>query len=206
MGMVSSLDMDEERESAVIISKCRVFRVLCLVLTLLLIDAVFFMPEVCAGQLDSKNKEYVTLDLIGYNYTDRDINDYDVDGQGGGIIQLSSPTSGGSGIACCVRLAMGRSTPIIVRVRWQVDGCTYLMRSEFTGSTQRLSHYFYKEDYVEVPLPEGVNPRHLESHFYPDGSVTVRLTKDISLPLLSLRESRPEKSKFPKCKNDKKPE
>lgn len=188
-----------------IISNFRVLKVFCLLIALLLIDSIYFMPRAGAAQLDGKNNEYVTLDLIGYNYTDRDINDYDVDGQSGGIIQLSSPTSGGSGIVCCVRLAMGRSTPIIVRVRWQVDGCTYLMKSEFTGSTQRLSHYFYKEDYVEVPRPKGIKPRHLESHFYPDGSVAVRLTSDISLPLLSLRESRPEKSKFQKCKNDKKP-
>jgi hypothetical protein len=188
------------------ISNCQVFRVLCLVATLLLINAVFFMPRVSAEQLESKNNEYVTLDLIGYNYTDRHINDYNVDGQGGGIIQLSSPTSGGSGIVCCVRLAMGRSTPIIVRVRWQVDGCTYLMKSEFTGSTQRISHYFYKEEYVEVPRPKGIKPSHFESHFYPDGSVAVRLTNDISLPLLSLRELRPDKSKFTKCKNDEKPE
>jgi len=190
----------------VIISNFQVLRVLCLVAALLLIDVVFFMPRVCAEQIESKNNEHVTLDLLGYNYTDRDINDYDVDGEGGGIIQLSSPTSGGSGIVCCVRLAMGRSTPIIVRVRWQVDGCTYLMTSERTKKTQRMYHYFYKEEYVEVPHPQGVKPRHLETHFYPDGSVAVRLTDRISLPLLSLRESRPDKSKFPKCENDKKPE
>ena len=164
------------------------------------------MASAWAEEIKSKNNEYVTLDLLGYNYTDRDINDYDVDGEGGGIVAMSSPTSGGSGIVCCVRLSIGRSTPIIVRVRWQVDGCTYLMRSAFTGSTQRMHHYFYKEEYVEVPRPKGIKPRHLESHFYPDGSVVVRLTDDISLPLLSLKELRPEKSKFPKCKNDKKPE
>lgn len=164
------------------------------------------MAPAWAEQLKSKNNEYVTLDLLGYNYTDRHINDYDVDGQGGGIIQMSSPTSGGSGSVCCVRLAIGRSTPIIVRVRWQVDGCTYLMRSERTGNTQRIYHYFYKEEYVEVPPPKGIKPSHLESHFYPDGSVRVMLTADMSLPRLSLNESRSDKSKFPKCKNDKKPE
>jgi hypothetical protein len=189
-----------------IIPNCQVFRALCLAATLLLIDAIFFMPPAWSEQLESKNNGYVTLDLIGYNYTDRHINDYDVDGQSGGVIQLSSRTSGGSGIVCCVRLATGRSTPIIVRVRWQVDGCTYLMRSERTGSTQRIYHYFYKEEYVEVPRPKGNKPSHLESHFFPDGSVLVVLSDGMSLPRLSLNESRPDKSKFPKCKNDKKPE
>lgn len=79
------------------------------------------------------------------------------------------------------------------------------MRSAFTGSTQRISHHFFKEAYVKVHRPKSIKPTHLETHFYPDGSVVVQLTDDMSLPLLSLNESRPDKSKFPKCKNDKKP-
>jgi hypothetical protein len=169
-------------------------------------DLILFVSGAGAAQEKTKDGEYISLDLIGYNYTDRDINDYDVDGQGGGDIQLSSPTSGGGGIVCCARLAMRESEPIIVRVRWQIGGCTYLMRSEFTGSTQRVSHYFYKEEYVKVHRPRGIKPSHLESHFYPDGSVVVLLTDEMSLPRLSLSESRSEQSKFPKCKNDKKPE
>jgi hypothetical protein len=190
----------------VIFSNCQVVRVLCLLSALLLIDFICFMPRARATQIEKENNAYVTLDLIGYNYTDRHISDYNVDNQGGGNVRLSSPTSGGGGIVCCVRLAMGGADPIIVRVRWQVGGCTYLMRSEFTGSTQRVFHYFYKEAYVEVNRPKGIKPSHLESHFYPDGSVVVLLTDDMSLPRLSLDESRPNKSKFQKCKNDKKPE
>jgi hypothetical protein len=171
-----------------------------------LTNPILFMSRAGAAQFEGQNDEYISLDLIGYNYTDRHISSYRVDSQGGGNIRLSSPTSGGGGIVCCVRLATGESDPIIVRVRWQVDGCTYLMRSEFTGSTQRVFHYFYKEKYVKVYRPKGIKPSHLESHFYPDGSVVVLLTDDMSLPRLSLSESRPDKSKFPKCKNDKKPE
>lgn len=189
-----------------IFSKSQTFKVFRLLFALLLIDSACFMPQAGAAQLDGRNNEYVTLDLIGYNYTDRHIGNYDVDGQSGGDVRLSSPTSGGGGIVCCVRLAMGKSGPIIVRVRWQVDGCTYLMRSAFTGATQRMSHYFFKEEYVEVPRPKGIKPSHLETHFYPNGSVVVRLTDDMSFPLLSLNEARPDKSKFPKCKNDKKPD
>lgn len=108
-----------------IISKCQIFKAFYLLVALLLIDSACFMPRAGAEQLGGKNNEYVTLDLIGYNYTDRHISDYDVDGQGGGDVRLSSPTSGGGGIVCCVRLATGEEDPIIVRVRWQVDGCTY---------------------------------------------------------------------------------
>lgn len=187
------------------ISNYRVLNDFCL-LALLLINFICFMPEARGAQPARESSEYIVLDLIGYNYTDRHISDYNVDNQSGGIIRLSSPTSGGSGIVCCVRLATGEGDPIIVRVRWQVDGCTYLMRSEFTGSAQRVAHYFYKEAYVQVRRPKTIKPSHLESHFYPDGSVVVLLTDDLSLPRLSLSESRPNKSKFPKCKNDKKPE
>jgi hypothetical protein len=176
-----------------------------LLAALLLIDSIFFMSLAGAGQIEKKSDEYMSLDLIGYNYTDRHISNYNVDAQGGGNIRLSSPTSGGSGIVCCVRLATWESDPIVVRVRWQVDGCTYLMRSTITGRTRESVYYFYKEAYVEVRRPKGVKPSHLETHFYPDGSVLVLLTDDMSLPRLSLSESRPDKSKFPRCKDEKKP-
>jgi hypothetical protein len=183
----------------------QVFRAFCLVTALLLVCFTGLLPQASAAQLEDKINEYVVLDLIGYNYTNRHIRSYDVDGNGGGDVRLSSPTSGGGGIVCCVRLSMKGKNPIIVRIRWQVDGCSYLMNSERSGTTQRLSNYFYKEEYIEVPRPEGIKPRHLESHFYPDGSVVVRLTYDMSTPRLSLSESRPDKSKFPKCENDKNP-
>jgi hypothetical protein len=187
-------------------SNLKEFRDLFSLTILLLVVAILFVPKAAAANLERKNNDYVIVDLIGYNYTDRNIDSYDVDGQGGDQARLSSPTSGGSGIVCCVRLAIGGKNPIVLRVRWQVDGCTYLMKSELTGSTQRVFHYFYKEAYVEVPPPKGIKPSHLETHFYPDGSVVLALTDNMSLPRLSLSESRPEKSKFPKCKNDKKPE
>ena len=181
-------------------------KVICLLFVLSLASSIFFAPRVEAQASKKENIEFVNLDLIGYNYTDRHISEYIVEEQGGGDVRLSSPTSGGSGIVCCMRLAMETPIPIIVRVRWQVGGCTYLMRSDFTGSTQRVTHYFFKEEYVEVHRAKGIKPSHLESHFYPDGSVLVLLTDDMSLPRLSLSESRPNKSKFTKCKNDKKPD
>jgi hypothetical protein len=189
----------------VIISNCQVFRIFCLLAALLLINSIFFMLPAGAQWLETKSGEYISLDLIGYNYTDGHISNYNVDAQGGGNIRLSSSISGGSGIVCCVRLATLELDPIVVRVRWQVDGCTYLMRSTITGRTRESVYYFYKEAYVEVRRPKGVKPSHLETHFYLDGSVLVLLTDDMSLPRLSLSESRPDKSKFPRCKDDKKP-
>lgn len=156
-----------------------------------------------AEQLGARD-EHLGVDLIGYNYTDSHINNYSVDGSDGGDIRLSSPTSGGGGIVCCISLSI--RNPLIVRVRWQVGSCSYMMKSSITGRTQKLVHDFYKEEYVEVRRPKGMRPRHLESHFYPDGSVMVLLTDNMSLPRLSLSEARPDKSKFQRCKDDKKPE
>ncbi len=147
--------------------------------------------------------EQLGVDLIGYNYTNSHISNYSVDGSGGGDIRLSSPTSGGGGIVCCISLPT--RNPIIVRVRWQIGGCSYLMKSPITGRTRTLIHDFYREKYVEVLRPKGMRPRHLESHFYPDGSVMVLLTNNMSLPRLSLSETRPDKSQFQRCKDDKKP-
>jgi hypothetical protein len=171
-----------------------------------IIGSAFFVQPVGAAPLGRQAEENVLLDLIGYNYTDRHINSYSIDGQGGGDVRLSSPTSGGGGIVCCVELRKRHSKPIIVRVRWQVDGCTYLVKSTITGRKREYTHHFYREAYVEVPRPERINPSHLESHFYPNGSVQVKLTEHMSLPRMSLNEKRPDQSQFPRCKDDKKPE
>lgn len=159
-----------------------------------------------AAQVEMADDQYVLLDFVGYNYTDRYIGNYSIDGQGGGDVRLSSPTSGGGGIVCCVKLLKGKANPVIVRVRWQFNGCTYLVKSMITGRAHEYTHDFYKEADVEIYPVAGINPSHLESHFYPDGSVQLQLTEHLSLPRLSLDEKRPDQSKFPRCKNDKKPE
>ena len=93
-----------------------------------------------------------------------------------------------------------------MRVRWQVGGCSYIETDPATGSQQELHHYIYKEKYVEVARPVGIKPNHLETHFFPDGSVEVQITEEMSLPRLRLSEDRVEKLKFLKCKNGEKPE
>jgi len=159
-----------------------------------------------AGQHSKGGKiDYLMLGLSGYNYTDRLIEEYSVDGTSGGYIRQSSPTSGGSGTTCCVRLAKERQGIIRVNVRWQVDGCRYLVR-DFTGRSEEYRHFFYREQEVDVAIPSGKNISYIESHFYPDGHVEVRLTDTTSLPSLKLDKTRPDRSKFPRCKNDKEPQ
>jgi hypothetical protein len=151
-------------------------------------------------------EKYFLLGLVGYNYTDRHISNYTVNGAGGFDVMLSSPTSGGSGITCCVRLAKKSLIPPRVKVRWQYDGCIYLIKDDQDGKADRVRHYYYKEAEVDVQRADGGTPEYLETHFYSDGTVQVAATDDLSRPRLKLDENRLDKSLFPKCKNDEKPE
>jgi hypothetical protein len=162
--------------------------------------------QVDAASNGKPNDEYVILDLVGYNYTDRNIDNYSVNGQGGGNVRLSSPTSGGSGIVCCVRLWNDTAGPMQVEIRWQVDGCKYIVRSSVSGHVQEIIHDFYKEAEVTVSRDRGIKPKRLEVHFYQDGSVQAALTENFSLPRVLRDERRADKSSFPRCKDDAKPE
>jgi hypothetical protein len=172
----------------------------------------FFIVANCYAQQSEisggkkRNDGYIVLGLLGYNYTDRHISDYSVNGGGGGNISMSSPTSGGSGVSCCVRFSKSYTGPIQVKVRWQVDGCVYLIKDDRTGKADKVRHYYYKETEVDVQRVPGEIPKYIETHFYADGTVRVRLAEHGSAPLLALNEKRPDKSHFPKCKDDKKPE
>lgn len=154
---------------------------------------------------DSKENSEWLLGLVGYNYTDREIEDYSIDGVGGGHIRKSSPTSGGGGTTCCVRLLKELNGTIQVKVRWQVDGCRYLIK-DLDGNSEAARHFFYREEEVSVTIPPGKTIAYLETHFYPNGRPQVRLTEYSSLPALALDKKRPDRSLFPRCKDDQHPE
>lgn len=152
----------------------------------------------------SSERKPLSLGLIGYNYTDRYIDIYTVDENGGGNLFVSSAGSGGGGTTCCMRYRQtGR--PQTVTIRWQFDGCIYLSKSTISLEVYENIHNFMKE--VEVAVDESVstNPQYIETHFYPDGTVQVALSDKLSAPRLSLDENRRKKSKFPRCPNDEEP-
>lgn len=190
-------------------SRTRVARhTMTLAFFLLMLVVVF---SACHAQQSPASKQkrktdHTLLGLVGYNYTDRHISNYSVNGSDGGDIIMSSPTSGGSGVSCCLRLSNSQGGLARVKVRWQVDGCVYLVRDNSTGKADKVRHYYYREVVVEVQRPVEAVSRYVETHFYPDGSVQVLLTKTMSSPLLILDERRPDKSSFPRCKDDEKPE
>lgn len=162
-------------------------------------------PSEISGER-KEGENYLLLSLIGYNYTDRHISEYSVEGASGGYVRLSSHTGGGSGTTCCIKIQRNYRDRMTVKVRWQVDGCTYLIKDSRTGKADKARYLHYKEAEVEVLRKDGGNPEYIETHFYPDGSVQVQLTESMSHPFLVLDHTRRDKSQFPRCKNDKNPE
>ncbi|WP_312515183.1 DUF3304 domain-containing protein [Massilia sp.] len=156
------------------------------------------------GDAQAARNEPGTLALVGYNYTDRYIDSFSVDGQGGGNINVSSPDSGGGGIVCCVLYQPGPK-PKTVTVRWQSDACYYRQPSSYSNEVYNTLHSFYKEKKVVVTETTSGKGEYMEVHFYPDDSVQVVVTKELSAPRLSLSKERNDQSDFPRCPNDKKP-
>jgi hypothetical protein len=149
-------------------------------------------------------EEPTSLALEGYNYTNRYIDSFTVDGQGGGNIHLSSPTSGGGGTVCCVPYWLGTKTNVVA-VRWQSGACYYHKRSSTSYEVYERLHSFYTERKVTVLENNKQPAKYMEVHFYADGSVQAAVTASASPPRMQLSEERKDSSKYPRCPNDEKP-
>jgi hypothetical protein len=141
-------------------------------------------------------KTHYMLGIIGYNYTNRTIDGFSIDGHGGGDVQVSSPTSGGGGTFCCVLFSKKPIWPIQVVVRWQSGGCRVYDKNRPAGR----NYYAYKELKVNVEKGTSDYPSDIGVHFYPDSSVRVRLSEGSGMPLLQLPESRLIDEYLPECK------
>jgi len=145
---------------------------------------------------ENEAKTHYMFSILGYNYTDEHISAFSIDGQGGGDVRVSTPTSGGSGIVCCVLFSKKPKWPIQVLVRWQSGGCRAHSRNDKYGHNQ----YYYKEKMVDVEKGKSAHPSDIAVHFYKDGSVRVRLAGEIESPLLKLPKDREIDRNFPDCK------
>lgn len=111
----------------------------------------------------------VELALVGFNYTDLAIESFSVDHQGGGgNIEVSSPTSGGGGDVCCVRVDLNSPLPYSVLVQW----------------TRDLKRWCEKEVQVKGPMP--AHPGFFAVHFFPDGHLEAEITEAPPVLRLSL--------------------
>lgn len=178
---------------------------LCLCMALSACDAQLpiVAAESAAATVASHSNKPRGLTLSGYNYTDRYIDQFSVNGQGGGNLFVSTPTSGGTNV-CCISYTPGRPAPKAVTVRWQSGACKYKATNMY-GETSTWTHGSFKE--MEVPVSPIVptNPRYFEVHFYPDGHIEAAITAEQSHGRLHLSEDREDRSEYPRCPNDHKP-
>ncbi|WP_158621758.1 DUF3304 domain-containing protein [Corallococcus aberystwythensis] len=113
-------------------------------------------------------KNPVSLEINGYNYTDLAIDSFEVNGQGGGDLSVSSSTSGGGKGTCCLGLSPGTKFPVALTLRWTRD------RKRWCEKT------------VQLAAPVTADPRHIGVHFFPDGRIEAELTEgypDLKLKL-----------------------
>jgi hypothetical protein len=134
------------------------------------------------------------LTIYGYNYTDTEIGSFEVNGQGGGNVEVSIPTAGGGKSACCITVFTPLREPRPIKIKWSRDGDTWCEQ----------------EVVLRPPLP--AKPEYLEVHFYRDGHIEVAATETDSSPRLQLervhgnRRFKNEKlninndAKFARCK------
>ncbi|MES2757092.1 MAG: DUF3304 domain-containing protein [Pseudomonadota bacterium] len=146
----------------------------------------------------------LSLALVGFNYTSRYIDTFSVNGQGGGNLYVSSPTSGGGGTVCCVSYVQGRPAGEVT-VRWQSGGCMFRVPGGLTDGRTHLAHSYFREIKVKVDPRIANSPQNFEVHFYPDGHVEAAITDGRSSPRLIFSKSRADRSEFPRCPNEEEP-
>jgi hypothetical protein len=108
------------------------------------------------------------LTIAGYNYTDTGISSFEVNGQGGGNLEVSVPTAGGGKSACCVSVRAPLKAAQPVTIKWSRDVETWCEQTVL----------------LQPPLP--AKPEYFEVHFYQDGHIEVAVTEGASPPRLKL--------------------
>lgn len=145
----------------------------------------------------------ISLSIVGFNYTNKPINEFFVNGIGGGNLHLSSPLDSGGGSVCCLDYSLAYIQQP-VEIRWTVGACLYNTRHDKFGEKFTDIYYYFKTvNAVIEKFPS--KPHFLEVHFYPDGRVEVALTEELSQPRLLLDEARGNNDFSGHCENDKKP-
>lgn len=114
-----------------------------------------------------------SLTIYGYNYTDTEIGSFQVNGRGGGNVEVSTPSAGGGKFVCCTPLFTPLPPHRIINVKWTRDAVQWCEQDvPFTG-----------------PVPLGA--RYLEVHFMPDGRIQIAASVTASPPRLVLERHHP---------------
>jgi len=122
---------------------------------------------------DAAKQEPKMLGITGYNYTDRYIDTFSVNGQGG--TNMGAQTNG-SGEACCIVWRPGTTLPVTMVVEW-----TYGEDQDLrTGQIYKPRETRRAEVELTGPVPE--HPTVFVAHFYPNNTVQVEVAADYPEP------------------------
>lgn len=129
-----------------------------------------------------REKDSVMLGILGYNYTDRYIDRFSVDGAGGTNVFLSNDDGGGGSVSCCIGYDADYPLPVAMEVKWMFG---YQLGPD--GEIVVPDEHHKATAVLDGPVP--ADPAYLEVHFMPDGSVQLRITATRSPPILSIDRS-----------------
>lgn len=146
----------------------------------------------------------IELMLTGYNYTNRYIDEFDVDAQGGGNLFVSEGANGGGKNVCCISYRSGAKARK-VRIRWQSDACIFTSYTDGEGHKHERTYNYFNEVEVQVSSTIPRFPRYFEVHFYPDGHVEASITEHESRSRLVMKGDRENNWKYPRCPDDTEP-
>jgi hypothetical protein len=123
------------------------------------------------------SSEPVALEINGFNYTDLYIDSFEVNGQGGGNLFVSTPDSGGGKGVCCASWRPDSKAPVKVTIKWTRDQKRWC------------------EQDVSLTGPVPSHPRHLGVHFFPDGHIEAELAEDYPALKFQWERARPDARK-----------
>jgi hypothetical protein len=141
-----------------------------------LLLGVFAAASACSPQTATETSESrrraeprnYNLTIHSYNYTDTGIGSFEVNGAGGGNVEVSTLTAGGGKSTCCATVygAIYQTDPFTIK--WSRDGDIWCEAKVM----------------LEPRIPP--DPVNFEVHFYRDGHIELAATDDYSEPRLKL--------------------
>ncbi len=140
-----------------------------------------------ATLLTACQAEQKMLSITGYNYTNRYIDGFSVDGQGGSNVLLSEDDAGGGKTSCCILLRPDTKLPVKVHVEW-----TYGERWNHIKGIKLQDAESHETD-VDLKGPIPKDPTIFVVHFYPDNTVQVEVAADYPKPRLKRSELQPKR-------------